>query len=99
VIRVSDEEYDAIKKKVQESGVSQQKFIIGAISEKSIINTDGIKEVIPELKRIGNNLNQLARKCNEGIPIDDDTSRAVQIIGKELNDTWRLLKQLAQGRV
>ena len=28
--------------------------------------TDGIKELIPELKRIGNNLNQIAKRCNEG---------------------------------
>ena len=30
------------------------------------MNTDGIKELIPELKRIGNNLNQIAKRCNEG---------------------------------
>ncbi len=34
--------------------------------EKQIVNTDGIKELIPELKRIGNNLNQIAKRCNEG---------------------------------
>ena len=33
---------------------------------KQIVNTDGIKELIPELKRIGNNLNQIAKRCNEG---------------------------------
>jgi len=96
---VSDEEQAAIKRKVEQSGVSQQLFLIRAITEKAIINTDGIKGVMPELKRIGNNQNQITRKCNEGRYIDDETLQAVQIIGKELNETWQLLKQLAHGRV
>ena len=36
------------------------------VLEKQIVNTDGIKELLPELKRIGNNLNQIAKRCNEG---------------------------------
>lgn len=99
VIRLNEAEHDAIKEKIEKSGVSQQKYLIGAAMEKKIINTDGIKEVIPELKRIGNNLNQIARKCNEGRPIDDETSRAIVIIGKELSEAWLLLNKLAHGRV
>ena len=98
VIRVSDEEQAAIKKKVKQSGVNQQQFLINAAIDKTIINTDGVKKIIPELKRIGSNLNQIAKKCNEGRYIDDETFTAVQIIGKELNETWQLLRQLAQGR-
>ena len=99
VIRVNDDELSAIQKKVEQSGVSQQQFLINSVSEKNIINTDGIKSLIPELKRIGNNLNQITKKCNEGSVIDDEVLCSVQIIGKELNEAWRLLRQLAHGRV
>ena len=41
-------------------------YILSCVLEKQIVNTDGIKELLPELKRIGNNLNQIAKRCNEG---------------------------------
>lgn len=65
VIRVSEEELAQIKKKVEQSGKSQQQYIIEALTQKQVINTDGIKEIYPELKRQGNNLNQIAKKLNE----------------------------------
>lgn len=76
--------------------MSQQDYLTRAITQKEIISTDGVKELVPELKRIGNNLNQIARRCNEG---NQATHGEVEQIGKELNEVWRLLRQLAQGRV
>ena len=59
-----------IKKKVEQSGKSQQQYIIEALTQKQVINTDGIKEIYPELKRQGNNLNQIAKKLNENGYVD-----------------------------
>lgn len=56
--RVSEEEAEQLRKKVEQSGKSQQQYIIEALTQSNIVNTDGIKELIPELKRVGNNLNQ-----------------------------------------
>ena len=64
VIRVSEEELAQIKEKVEQSGKSQQQYIIEALTQSNIVNTDGIKELIPELKRVGNNLNQIAHALN-----------------------------------
>ena len=64
VIRVSEEELMQIKEKVAQSGKNQQEYIIEALTQPTITNTDGIKELIPELKRIGNNLNQIAHALN-----------------------------------
>ena len=64
--RVSEEEYQQLQQKILESGKNQQEYILSCVLEKQIVNTDGIKELIPELKRIGNNLNQIAKRCNEG---------------------------------
>lgn len=60
VIRVSEEELAQIKEKVEQSGKSQQQYIIEALTQSNIVNLDGLKEIYPELKRQGNNLNQIA---------------------------------------
>ena len=70
VIRVSEEELEAIKKKVEQSGKSQQQYIIEALTQKQVVNLDGLKEIYPELKRQGNNLNQIAKKLNENGYVD-----------------------------
>ena len=50
--RVSEEEYRQLQEKILESGKNQQEYILSCVLEKQIVNTDGIKELIPELKRI-----------------------------------------------
>ena len=52
--RVSEEEYQQLQEKISESGKNQQEYILSCVLGKQIVNTDGIKELIPELKRIGN---------------------------------------------
>lgn len=100
VIRVSDEELELIKGKVVKSGISQQEFIIKALLEKPVVNTDGIKEIVPELKRIGNNINQIAKRCNENTVNYETLSTKAELskISRELNETWQLLKRLARGQ-
>ena len=51
--RVSEEEYQQLQEKISKSGKNQQEYILSCVLEKQIVNTDGIKELIPELKRIG----------------------------------------------
>ncbi|MDR2357299.1 MAG: MobC family plasmid mobilization relaxosome protein [Oscillospiraceae bacterium] len=54
-----------------------------------------MKALVPEMKRIGNNLNQIARSCNEGYGVVYDE---VKQIKKEMGEVWRLLRQLAAGQ-
>lgn len=95
--RVNPEEYEQLKKKISESGMNQQQYILSCVLEKNITNTDGIKELLPELKRIGNNLNQIAKRCNEGGMLPSELE--VRKYGEELNNTWLLLKQYLQKQV
>ena len=92
--RVSEEEYERLKEKINESGKNQQEYILSCVLEKPITNTDGIKELLPELKRIGNNLNQIAKRCNEGGMLPSEAE--VRKHGEELNKVWRLLRQYLQ---
>ena len=93
VIRVSEEELAQIKEKVEQSGMSQQEYILSCVLNKPITNTDGIKELIPEFKRVGNNLNQIAHALNGGRYYQYNLITDNQ---KELDKVWQLLKQYLQ---
>ena len=93
VIRVSEEELAQIKEKVEQSGKSQQQYIIEALTQSNIVNTDGIKELIPELKRVGNNLNQIAHALNGSRYYSYNLITENQ---KELTEIWQSLKQFLQ---
>ena len=60
--RVSEEEWELLQLKISESGMNQQRYILSCVLGKEIVNTDGIKEIVPELKRQGTNLNQIAKR-------------------------------------
>ncbi|MEG0900308.1 MAG: plasmid mobilization relaxosome protein MobC [Oscillospiraceae bacterium] len=96
VIRMTEEEYELIKNKIEQSKMTQQEYLIRVCTGKKIIVIEGIRELTVELKRIGNNLNQLARACNEG---RGNCKTEVHEIEKELGGVWQLLRRLAQGRV
>lgn len=50
VIRLSEQEFEDLKIKVEQSGKNQQQYIIEALTKKRVVNTDGLKEVAGELK-------------------------------------------------
>lgn len=95
MFRLSEEEAEKLQKKVEQSGMSQQDYILKAVLEKPITNTDGIKEIVPELKRQGANLNQLTKKLNERGYID--YKQELPQLEKELKEIWQLLKQYLQS--
>ncbi|EGT4142438.1 plasmid mobilization relaxosome protein MobC, partial [Clostridium perfringens] len=57
---VNEKEYEQIKKKVEKSKLKQQEYLIKSALNKKIIVIDGLKEILLELSREGNNLNQIA---------------------------------------
>lgn len=93
LIRMSEDEYTKVKQQIAKSGMKQQEYLIKSMTNKPITNTDGLKAVIPEIKRVGNNLNQLSRRANEGNQIGKSELAKMQW---ELNDVWQLLRQFIQ---
>ena len=62
-----DETTDAIlRKKAAEAGMSLSAFVIGSAVGKKIVSFGELKNVTAELKRIGNNLNQLVVLSRQG---------------------------------
>ena len=96
VIRMSENEYTKVKQQIVKSGMKQQEYLIKTITNKPITNTDGLKAVIPEIKRVGNNLNQLSRRANEGSPVGKSELIEMQ---RELNEVWQLLRRYIQMQV
>ena len=93
VIRLSEQEFEDLKIKVEQSGKTQQQYIIEALTKKRVVNTDCLKEVAGELKRQGNNLNQIAKRLNQMEPV---SYGQFQEDIKEFTQIWQLLKQSLQ---
>ena len=79
--RVSEEEWELLHQKIAESGMNQQQYILSCVFGKAIINTDGIKAVVPELKQQGANLNQIGQKLSVTL---NDLSSVWQSLGAAL---------------
>jgi hypothetical protein len=88
VIRLTEQEFSQLKKKVRESGLSQQTFLIKAFSDKKLVNPIILNRLISEISHIGNNLNQIAKRCNSG---RTDVLSEVIKIKKELEEEWQQL--------
>ena len=78
---VSEEEWELLQQKIAESGMNQQQYILSCVFGKAIINTDGIKAVVPELKQQGANLNQIGQKLSVTL---NDLSSVWQSLGAAL---------------
>ena len=64
--RVNEEEYNKIKSKIGKSKLSTSEYLLKTAMEKEIIVVSGLEEVIIQLRKIGNNINQLTKLSNQG---------------------------------
>ena len=64
--RMAAEDREAIKELAKQSGMSMSNYVTNCCLGKQIIIIDGLKEVLRELKGIGNNLNQLVMLVHMG---------------------------------
>lgn len=85
---VNEKEYEQIKNKVEKSKLKQQEYLIKSALNKKIIVIDGLKEILLELSREGNNLNQIAKKINEGEQKD------IKEMKNKLNNLWDLIEKI-----
>lgn len=90
----NDKELEQIKGKIEKSGRTQQEYLLkSALNKKmTIVPRDEISKIMTELVRQGNNLNQIARKCNSG------SLERVRIfeMAEEMENLWQQLSALIQ---
>ncbi|EHK2357657.1 plasmid mobilization relaxosome protein MobC, partial [Clostridium perfringens] len=72
----------------EKSKLKQQEYLIKSALNKKIIVIDGLKEILLELSREGNNLNQIAKKINEGEQKD------IKEMKNKLNNLWDLIEKI-----
>ena len=74
-VRGTEQEKKKIEQKAEKAGLSRTEYMIRSALEKNITsfnNLEDINKLRIELKRIGNNLNQIARKLNENNTLEQE---------------------------
>ena len=64
--RVSDTLDALIRKKAADAGMSITDYIILCAIDKKVINYDGLRELTTQVKKLGNNVNQLLILSRQG---------------------------------
>ena len=91
-IRLTEKEKSIIESKAKKLNMTITKFIISSCLKDKIVIINGLDKIDTELRRIGNNINQLTRLANEKIITIIDLKE----LRMEVNNIWQLLKQLVQ---
>lgn len=91
-IRLTEKEKSIIESKAKKLNMTITKFIVSSCLKDKIVIVNGLDKVDSELRRIGNNINQLTRLANEKIITVIDLKE----LRMEVNNIWQLLKQLVQ---
>ena len=89
-IRVNEKEKKKLIEKSKIAKLSLSEYLIKQGLDKEIVIVDGLNEVVSELRRIGNNINQLTYLANSGRIYTVDLSEVKQEIGK----VWNAINEL-----
>ena len=83
-IRLTEKEKNIIELKAKKLNMTITKFIISSCLKNKIVIINGLDKVDTELRRIGNNINQLTRLANEKIITVIDLKK----LRMEANNIW-----------
>ena len=90
--RVTPEQREIIEEKAYSSYRTPSMYLRDCALGKKIIVISGVDEVANELRKIGNNLNQIAREVNSGYLYEVNLTET----RKELKRIWQLLNSLTR---
>jgi hypothetical protein len=82
---LDDDEFLLLKSKISKANLTCSSYLRKSSLDKNITVIPGIRYLIIEIKRIGNNLNQITRSVNEG---------SLKILGDDLGDIKEDLKKV-----
>lgn len=92
----TEKEKEEIKNKITQSKLNQNEYLLKCAMEKDILIIDGLDDVLNQLIRVGNNLNQLTRLSHEGKIINVSELRDLK---REFEEIWLQLRQLKRKPV
>ncbi|MBO4815947.1 MAG: MobC family plasmid mobilization relaxosome protein [Clostridia bacterium] len=87
-IRISTKDLNYIKQRSKKANLTITGYVTKRALNKKIYVYDGYKEFLAELRKIGININQIARACNSGYK----PNPSVALFQKELKSIWQSLK-------
>ena len=94
IIRVTKQEKERLIKKSQKAEMTLSEYIIEQALERDIVVVEEVKNLVYELRKIGNNINQLTRLANGGIikvVYLDEVKEELKKMWKELNNIYNLI--------
>ena len=91
--RANENEKNLIDKAISASGLTMREFVIRAIINKLVIVIERGGEILAELKRHGNNLNQAVRNNYYGL----NTEREIKSCIADLKELYRKISVAAGG--
>lgn len=91
---VDETELEQIKKKVKKSKLNQSDYLLRSALDKNIIVVDGLKEILIELSREGNNLNQISRALNQGEGFNRINQEQFMETKDKLMELWGLIEKI-----
>lgn len=90
--RVTPEQKEKIEYKALSSYRTMSMYLRDCALDKQIIVVEGADEVATELRKIGNNLNQIAREVNAGYIYEVNLKETRE----ELKNIWQSLNSLTR---
>lgn len=87
-IRLTKDDYDDIKERSQKANLTMTDYILKSALNKKIVVIVGYKEIFNEIRKIGININQIARNCNMGLIQQSD----IEEIQTYMEQIWQLLR-------
>ena len=98
-IRVTEKELSVIDRKAARARLTRTEYLITCALGKEITLIEDLKPILADLRRVGNNLNQLTRLANmgkiQGVNLGECRAAleqayiAIHTLAKRRNDTWQ----------
>lgn len=88
-LRMTPEEFQFFKRQMDKASAKPQTdFFLSILRKKSIVVIEDLRPVLQELKRHGNNLNQIARILNETGYFGEGATRV-------MNECWKSYRSIS----
>lgn len=90
-VRVTQDELEIIDKKAQVAGLKRSQYVRKMCMQGYIVirNFDEVEKLVYEINKIGNNINQIARKANEFDYLSKDDLKSVR---SRIDEVYKLIE-------
>jgi len=97
-VRVKKDEKRIIQKNAKAAGLNVSRYVRNCCIGKSLVVIPDVKEFGKALNKVGGNLNQIARLCNQGLIDCPDISETKEVMKEIYKELTKLMKKIQPGR-